>query len=534
MLQAMSVAIDYEHKMVLWRSIPPLLKPLEETHMLGRPVHQSFSPKIQRRLASTVPPKPMVEKTFNKAVCILDQICRDCQEALKIIQFGPNNVQALKAFLWSFSSRKPEPWTYPRACLATPLFTCDDAGFEQLLRKDLEDMVLPASVALDPVNWTIEAPQSEASATNKQFQLAKTIDHFTQLMLRMPGGYVDYFRALTSNRCRVRRSLTHIMSALDEVQMRETEQLDTAIHRFSTDQIRYPLSTWTYLQKLRIMEWIVQLGFELDIYLHDELAGMYWYLSFLASSRASLVEVIRAAIDTQTLGPQGTQVDETSKAAQVKTSLQMLQSLGAEARGTAALAAGLSSLYVALAYLGAISDTSTNSPFHQPKSRYELRMKPYLTIKSPELPSFKDFDNALHPFGKHSPPSGAFATALPAYFETIDGQIKAAKTHFAAMKKLGAAASGCQGLEGLWAKVSDPLESTMISLMLVSQNMSILLQSCIASGIACTVLRTSTHGQRPRVVIPPSGPDRYHWWIVPKITQLPEEALKARHDHHVG
>lgn len=25
------------------------------------------------------------------------------------------------------------------------------------------------------------------------------------------------------------------------------------------------------------MEWIVQLGFELDVYQVDELAGMYWY-----------------------------------------------------------------------------------------------------------------------------------------------------------------------------------------------------------------------------------------------------------------
>ena len=37
----------------------------------------------------------------------------------------------------------------------------------------------------------------------------------------------------------------------------------------------YPLSSWTYYQKLRQMEWIAQLGFEQDIYLPDELAGMY-------------------------------------------------------------------------------------------------------------------------------------------------------------------------------------------------------------------------------------------------------------------
>ena len=39
-----------------------------------------------------------------------------------------------------------------------------------------------------------------------------------------------------------------------------------------------PLSAWLYCYKLRQMEWIVQLGFELDIYLPDEISGMYWYV----------------------------------------------------------------------------------------------------------------------------------------------------------------------------------------------------------------------------------------------------------------
>ena len=38
----------------------------------------------------------------------------------------------------------------------------------------------------------------------------------------------------------------------------------------------FPLSSWAYYQKLRQMEWIVQMGFELDIYQPGELAGMYW------------------------------------------------------------------------------------------------------------------------------------------------------------------------------------------------------------------------------------------------------------------
>ena len=39
-----------------------------------------------------------------------------------------------------------------------------------------------------------------------------------------------------------------------------------------------PLTSWIYFYKLRQMEWIIQLGFELDIYLPDEIAGMYWYV----------------------------------------------------------------------------------------------------------------------------------------------------------------------------------------------------------------------------------------------------------------
>lgn len=38
----------------------------------------------------------------------------------------------------------------------------------------------------------------------------------------------------------------------------------------------FPLSSWAYYYKLRQMEWIIQMGFELRIYQNDELSGMYW------------------------------------------------------------------------------------------------------------------------------------------------------------------------------------------------------------------------------------------------------------------
>ncbi|KIV99940.1 hypothetical protein, variant [Verruconis gallopava] len=275
LLRAMSLEEDIEDKFKLWKDMPGFLADIKTTHSLGLPVKESFSPKIQRRLASTVPPKPMVEISFDDALTKLENMCKDCAEAVKIVHFGPHNVQPLKSFLWAFSSRKPEPYTYPRACLAAALFMCDDSGFQQLLRRDLEDIVLAGSDVLDPINWTIEAPQSKTPVSNRRFEMAKAVSHFCEVAVHMPGGYIDYFRTLTSNRCRVRRNLTHVAAALEDLQTMETEHLDESLRKFSTDEIEFPLSSWTYLQKLRVMEWIVQLGFELDMYLPDELAGMY-------------------------------------------------------------------------------------------------------------------------------------------------------------------------------------------------------------------------------------------------------------------
>ena len=98
--------------------------------------------------------------------------------------------------------------------------------------------------------------------------------------------YSDFFRSLCQNRCRIRRTLCHVMQAFEYLQI-DAESIDSDLQAL-TDQTpvfdpdlgnqplyHYPLSSWTYYQKLRQMEWIVQLGFEQDIYLPDELASMY-------------------------------------------------------------------------------------------------------------------------------------------------------------------------------------------------------------------------------------------------------------------
>lgn len=69
----------------------------------------------------------------------------------------------------------------------------------------------------------------------------------------------------------------------------QAEGIDTELRRYTKEEPitelsapneeiwSFPLSSWAYYYKLRQMEWIVQMGFELEVYQVDELAGMYWY-----------------------------------------------------------------------------------------------------------------------------------------------------------------------------------------------------------------------------------------------------------------
>ena len=53
----------------------------------------------------------------------------------------------------------------------------------------------------------------------------------------------------------------------------------------------FPLSSWAYYHKLHQMEWIVQLGFELEIYQTEELAGMYWYVLLMLIFPSSVLAI---------------------------------------------------------------------------------------------------------------------------------------------------------------------------------------------------------------------------------------------------
>ncbi|KAK3947480.1 Mak10 subunit, NatC N-terminal acetyltransferase-domain-containing protein [Pseudoneurospora amorphoporcata] len=271
---------------------------------LAKEVPEAFSTKLQRKLASSMPPRPMVTLSFDEAAKHFKKLCNDAIDAVKILDY--HDSQSLLNFVFLFQAQKPQPLVYIRCLLQNLLFKdmvlLDRLSIRQVMDDDLSIVVMPAHELLDPNNDLVEAAPHSA-----RFAMAHQMELFRK---RAAQAYIDIFRVLCQNRCRVRRMLCHLIQDWEQVQL-DAEDIDqllqvqmdekplayqsqTTLTLGSEPGYSLPLSSWAYLYKLRLMEWIVQLGFELEVYAPDELAGMYWYLSHLAKTRAQHVERIQA------------------------------------------------------------------------------------------------------------------------------------------------------------------------------------------------------------------------------------------------
>lgn len=402
-----------------------------------------------------------------------------------------------------FQAKKPQPLVYIRTLLQSYLFKdmviLGSLSIRRIIDDDLSISVLPCSLLLDPANDEIEAPNSPLFAIANQMEL------FRQ---RAAQSYLDIFRAFCQNRCRIRRTLCHVIEDWETLQM-DAEEVDQILQVHASEKpmawprgtsqptFSLPLSSWAYLYKLRMMEWIVQLGFELDIYQPDELAGMYWYLSHLARTRVQHLErvksfTVRAVTDLKRKPRRLSPAEE----AQCARSLSYIRTSMLDASVTSELADALSCLYVSLQRLGLI--VPPPRPYSSDRLRYDIRMKPFEAIGLPELPSFDAFT--------HATLQRDVSTA--GLLDTAEADVGRTKRMFEALKKLGEEDAFTHGTHERWVAATANGH-----------------RSAIATGLAVTVLRKAIkdagHGAKPALKVEFKEPGkRYHeWWNVPGLVK---------------
>lgn len=428
----------------------------------------------------------------------------------------------------AFQAQKPQPLVYIRTLLQNFLFKdmviLGHLSIRHIIDDDLAIVSMPSHRLLDPANDNVEVPH------DPRFAMAHQMELFRQ---RAAQSYLDIFRAFCQNRCRVRRTLCHSIQDWETVQI-DAEEIDQLLQvQLDEKPIIYqtalmgpgasspepayslPLSSWAYLYKLRLMEWIVQLGFELETYQPTELAGMYWYLSYLAKIRASHLERIksftikrlnelRAAASSSS--PQTPTTTSTANPpllpahieAQFDRSLSYLRVSTLDAAVTWELADGLSCLYTVLYRLRLI--TPPPRPYSNDSLRYDIRMKPFAPIGLPELPSFETFTTAVTRPGR----------SIDSLLEDARKAVAGAKTGYEVLSKYTEREAFAVNCHERWTKgMKGGLKSAIAASIAVAS-----VKKGIAAGEGEADLLERMQGEVPK---PEKG---YHeWWIVPKVRE---------------
>lgn len=98
MLRAFSLEVEQYHSYQNisnppWELCLELSTQIEKSQNLGKAVEEAFSTNVQRKLATTVPPRPKVTMPFMDAVGNLKRMCREMTEIMKVLEYvSPGNI----------------------------------------------------------------------------------------------------------------------------------------------------------------------------------------------------------------------------------------------------------------------------------------------------------------------------------------------------------------------------------------------------------------------------------------------------------
>jgi N-alpha-acetyltransferase 35, NatC auxiliary subunit len=470
----------------------------------------AFNIKIQRRLASSVPPRPEVTCSPSEAFAYFTRMLSDIQTAFEI--FSVTTAQDLYTALWTFMSQPVQPSVYVRA-LVQNTFAPDDNSpggvpRRDMIVQDLRALVLPVSPLLDNFgNGSTTSPPPTAPHFQAHSQTMQFID-------RVCIPATQQYRSFCLNRSRVRRNLCHAAIEWDAIQA-DAEELDSDIQTLENEKplpygdnpqqlaYAYPLSSWVYHYKLLQLRLLIQMGFELEVYAPFEFVDMYWYLSHVTGLHLAHLE--RMSFFVSAAAP--AQKKQIRKAAAAQDTLGNLYKHFTQAKAADTLAAALQRVFTVISRHDPKYRCNEEGMYGSDALRYELRTKPFASLSVPEPLGYEEMK------------------AVSSLEELNDEEV----LRQAAALTVSSRRGWEEVLRGGWSispppdkgteegKKSKPsvLEAEWV------RNTKGCIKACIATGIAVSsLLKAIEHGGKDwRVEVPgPGDQARFHaWWAVPKI-----------------
>ncbi|KAK0946508.1 N-alpha-acetyltransferase, non-catalitic subunit [Friedmanniomyces endolithicus] len=478
-----------------------------ETRKLAQPIPEAFSDKVQRQLATSTPPRPMIAISWDEALQRWTELCADAVEADRLTCFDVcQSPHALHRAIWAFAYREPQPNTFARAYLQTILFASEQItegmAFFDLMLTDMRDLALAGDVLADPQSFLIEMP------SDPRHKCSRIIEMF---MDKAFDEYMNLYRMVCQNRCRIRRTFTQSVAIFDSLETEamktdaELESITPGIvlpHEDGSGKVALnPLTSWVKYHKLQTMAWTTQLGFETDIYLPHELSMMYWYLMVFAQRRCKLVEHIErflAARRKRFASSRDARPDDEAAASQ-----EWLAVLHKQADFEASLSSALWQLTELLMTLGILQPPKRD--YAQEQLLYDVRMKSYLSIAHDPIPTLEEYMSAAQS-----------DQSVGETCNNINSTIADAKGCLAFLKKTSPEQGKYVGTEEQWKREIKQLETTCVA---VAVQTSQLRRVADKHGKLVSVARDASMKGVVEVSIPLPG-SRYHgWWVIPQIRE---------------
>ncbi|KAG0189080.1 hypothetical protein DFQ28_003928 [Apophysomyces sp. BC1034] len=348
----------------------------------GTEVEGAFDPNINRKFTSQAPPRPITlhsdEESYSEFLLVIKRL----QSICGAINFS--SVRSLMNFFEKFASTQPYADAFSRSKLNS-VFYHDSCIFgtrsvPQIVVRSIDELVKPPSWWLNP-----NSPIPNLSPQHVGL-VQQTRQALSEFLERASFPLIDFFKIQCHNRARQRRILHKVLGEWEMLQ-EEAAGIDEALQEISSTASQpYYLSSWAYHLKLSMMENILELGFELDLYGTHEYVMVYWYLQYVLDSHRFLLERIIGH-----LSPSEPQFNRRKQKSKAKINANPvpssdIQSLLLINQAKKNLSAGSYKILVAMQKSQQLNIRPVL--FDDEATRFRHRLKPFTQLASPPFPSY--------------------------------------------------------------------------------------------------------------------------------------------------
>lgn len=294
------------------------------------------------------------------------------------------------------------------------------AGLEETVSnfgiRCMESICLVANSVMSPEKWNLESTSDPELVKNECLQkISHLLDDFD-------AAFYQKLNVFGNNRCRQRQLLTRNLVTWDSLQF-NSENTEVHLFRYgigdrisqqgSVDQPALSISSYIYYVKLSMMIEVVLSGFEHELYRASEAHIMYWYAGELyahvhqhLSGRLRDINVFKLAwihnIPKRVKKAKGAKKD----ALRVQHQQLVAEAVPILQENIALIEAHLTPLSMLHYYLCRgvsmaiqvlqclLEPLNAASQLESDEKMYRLRMKPFSSIGTPELPTYARFREA--------------------------------------------------------------------------------------------------------------------------------------------